>query len=101
MKMETVDVTAQRLLKLAFLSVKRIILMNWKVRKPGCFCLHQWLKDFVDLIMMERAAGFLQDLYSETDSGDDDPWILIQRYLNERQLPRNAFVNLNRNLLAI
>ncbi len=36
----------QQLLILAFLSVKRVILMIWKVRKPKCFCLNHWLKDF-------------------------------------------------------
>uniref|UniRef100_A0A667ZNP8 Reverse transcriptase domain-containing protein n=1 Tax=Myripristis murdjan TaxID=586833 RepID=A0A667ZNP8_9TELE len=52
----------QQLLTLAYLSVKRIILMNWKVRKPNCFCLNNWLKDFIELIMMERAASALQEL---------------------------------------
>ncbi len=54
--------------------------MNWKVRKPN-FCLNNWLKEFIELIMMERAASILQDLYRE---GLDGPWTLIKKYLSER-----------------
>ena len=28
---------------------KMIIPMNLKIRKPNCFCLDHWLKDFIDL----------------------------------------------------
>lgn len=50
----------QYLINLGFLSAKRIILMNWKVRKPNCFHIDGWVKDYMDLIAMEHAASFLQ-----------------------------------------
>ena len=55
----------QDLIGLAFLSVKRIILMNWKVRKPNCFDVDRWLEDFLDLVSMEQAALFLQEQVSD------------------------------------
>lgn len=75
----------QHLLTLAFLSVKRIILMNWKVRKLNCFCLHNWLKDFVELIMMKRAASTLQGLYTD---GLVEPWTLIREYIKKLHLTK-------------
>lgn len=57
----------------AFLSVKRIILTNWKVPKPNCF----WIKDLI----MEGVASELQDLYKD---GLDGPWTLIRKHISER-----------------
>ena len=72
----------QHLLSLAFLSVKRIILMNWKIRKLNCFCLDQWLKDFIDLIMMEQAAIPLLESYR--DKGLNILWSSVREYVEER-----------------
>ena len=55
----------QYMLDLAFLSVKRTILINWKVRKFNCFNIDCWLKDYLELISMEQAASVLQDLGSD------------------------------------
>merc|ERR1712131_19897 len=52
----------QYLLGLAFLSVKRLILLNWKVRKPNCFDMNIWMRDFLDLASMEQAATTLQEI---------------------------------------
>lgn len=53
----------QHLLSLTFLSVKRIILMNWKIRKPNCFC-RSLAKGFYrsdnDGASSHSAAGILQ-----------------------------------------
>uniref|UniRef100_A0A8C6S6I3 Reverse transcriptase domain-containing protein n=1 Tax=Neogobius melanostomus TaxID=47308 RepID=A0A8C6S6I3_9GOBI len=38
----TLSKTTQRIAALGFMSVKRIILKNWKVRKADCFDLHNW-----------------------------------------------------------
>ena len=35
------------------MSVKRIILKNWKLRKPNCFHIPNWVKDFINLLSME------------------------------------------------
>lgn len=43
----------QYLINVCFLSVKRIILLNWKVRKQT---------DLMDLFAMECAASFLNNL---------------------------------------
>lgn len=51
------DIT-QRISALAFLSVKRTILMNWKVQKPDCFDMN-WLRDFRELVSMARASSAL------------------------------------------
>jgi hypothetical protein len=63
----------QHIIALAFMSVKRIIMMNWKVQKPNCSNTDNWLKHFMDLLSMERATSFLNDL----DRGDEGLWILI------------------------
>ncbi|KAL7397330.1 hypothetical protein ABVT39_020256 [Epinephelus coioides] len=67
------------IIALAFMSVKRIILMNWKSHKPNCFNIDNWLKDFLNLLSMERAASTL----FEYDHGGDEPWIFIRSYLGE------------------
>ena len=50
--------------------------MNWKVQKPNSFNTDNWLKDFMDLLTMERATALLKDL----DCGDEGPCILIRLY---------------------
>ena len=74
-RVENIEST-QHIIALAFQSVKQIIMMNWKVQKPNCFNTDNWLKDFVDLLSMERATSFLIDL----DCGDEGPWIFIRPY---------------------
>ena len=69
----------QHLIALAFLSVKRTILINWKVRKPNCFSIDSWLKDYLDLIAMEDAALALKDL----GSGHTGALSLIMSILNK------------------
>lgn len=66
----------QRLITPAFLSVKRTILTNWKVPKPYCF----WLKDFIGL-NNGSVASELQDLYRD---GLDGPRTLIKKYISEK-----------------
>ncbi|KAF3852923.1 hypothetical protein F7725_006278, partial [Dissostichus mawsoni] len=46
---------ASKLIALACLSTKRLVLMNWKVRKPNCFNLNRWLEDFLNILSMEEA----------------------------------------------
>ena len=63
-RVENIESTVtQRIIALAFLSAKRIILINWKIRKPNCFSIENWLTDFLDLLSMERAASALNDLW--------------------------------------
>ena len=70
-RVENIESTVtQRIIALAFLSAKRIILINWKIRKPNCFSIDNWLKDFLDLLSMERAASALND----HDCGKEEPW---------------------------
>ncbi len=64
---------------LAFLSGKRIILMNWKQHKPNCFSMENWNKDFTDLLSMEQAALFLQDNIIPDEL--DGPWDFIRSCL--------------------
>ena len=66
----------QHIIALAFMSVKRIIMMNWKVQKPNCFNTDNWLKDFMDLLSKEHSTSFLNDL----ERGDEGPWIFIRLY---------------------
>lgn len=54
----------QRLVTLGFMSVKRIILKNWKIRKPECFYIQNWVKDFINLLSMESAIIYW-DPYGE------------------------------------
>ncbi len=75
--------TTQRLIALTCLSVKRIILMNWKICKLDCYSKHNWLKDFLDLLSMENAASTLTD----HDKGLDSPWTVITGHLNNRTIP--------------
>ena len=67
------------LLDLAFLSVKRTILINWRVRKSNCFNIDNWQKDFLDLVSMEQAASVLQDL------GNDHTDLLSQNMSSLRE----------------
>ena len=67
-RVENIEST-QHIIALAFQSVKQIIMMNWKVQKPNCFNTDNWLKDFMDLLSMERATSFLNDL----GRGDEGP----------------------------
>lgn len=56
-----------RIIALAFLSVKGIVMMNWKLHKANGFSIVSWLKVFMDLLWLERAASAL----IEYDHGDD------------------------------
>lgn len=47
----------QQFTALAFWSVKCIIVMNWKIRDPNCFSSDIWLKEFMDLLSMERGSA--------------------------------------------
>lgn len=47
--------------KLAFLSVERKILMNWKQCGPNCVHMENWCKDFTDLLSKEQVALTLQE----------------------------------------
>ena len=67
----------QRIIALAFLSVKRTILMNWKIRKPDCYNKYNWLKDFLDLLSMEKATSILKDNENEQFA----PWTAIREHL--------------------
>ena len=74
----------QYLLDLAFLSAKRLILMNWKVKKPNCFDIVNWQKDFLELVSMEQAASVLQDLGSDhTDSLSQIMSLLKENQIDE------------------
>ncbi len=55
----------QHLIDLAFLLVKRTILVNWKIRKPNCFDIDARLNNYLELVSMEQAASVLQDLGSD------------------------------------
>lgn len=63
---------------LACLSVKRLILLNWKERKPACFLRETWLGDYLDLLNMERAACLLKDF----DKGLSGHWDIVRRLLS-------------------
>ena len=69
----------QRLVALACLSAKRTIMLNWKILKPNCFSIVNWLRDFMDLLAMERAASILV----ESDQVEGDPWNHIKSYLKD------------------
>lgn len=51
----------QRITTLTFLSVKRTILINWKICIPDCYNKHNRLKDVLDLLWMESTASTLKD----------------------------------------
>ncbi len=70
----------QRIIALAFLSVKRTILMKWKIRKPDCYNKNTWLKDSLDLLSMEKATSILKDNENEQAA----PWTVMREYLNNR-----------------
>ncbi|KAF3836212.1 hypothetical protein F7725_028770 [Dissostichus mawsoni] len=53
--------TADRLWTLGCLATKRLVLLNWKERKPACFTRDSWLREYLDLLNMERAASLLGD----------------------------------------
>ena len=55
-----------KLVHLGFLSAKRIILMNWRTQKPSCFAIQAWLKDYLDLLSMERATNLFLDFERDT-----------------------------------
>lgn len=60
----------QKVTSLACLAVKRLILLNWKVRKPSCFLRERWIEDFMHLLSMERATFILSDI----DQGTCNLW---------------------------
>lgn len=49
--------TIQSTIVRAFLSAEQIILINWKKRKPYCFSMKDWHKDFMEFLSMEQAAS--------------------------------------------
>ena len=51
--------TAVQRWTLGCLATKRLILLNWKERKPACFTKESWLRDYKELLSMERAASLL------------------------------------------
>ncbi|KAI9523184.1 hypothetical protein NQZ68_030533 [Dissostichus eleginoides] len=52
---------ADRLWTLGRLATRRLVLLNWKERKPACFTRDSWLREYLDLLNMERAASLLGD----------------------------------------
>ncbi len=56
--------TTQCIVALAFLSVKRTTLMNWKIHKTYCYNKKNLLKDFLDLLLMESTASTILDYYN-------------------------------------
>lgn len=81
MRVENIQSTlSQQIIALAFLSVKQIILMNWKSPQPNCFNIDIWLKYFIDLLLMEQTATAL----SQYDHGGDGPWAFIRSYLENK-----------------
>ncbi|KAF3858942.1 hypothetical protein F7725_012143 [Dissostichus mawsoni] len=61
--------TADRLWTLGCLATKRLVLLNWKERKPACFTRDSWLREYLDLLNMERAASLLGDFEGRQDHG--------------------------------
>ena len=58
--------------------------MNWKVKKPNCFDIVNWQKDFLELVSMEQAASVLQDLGSDhTDSLSQIMSLLKENQIDE------------------
>lgn len=51
--------TIHYIVYLALMSVKRKILMNWKIRKLDCYNIDNWLAEFLDLISMESTTSAL------------------------------------------
>lgn len=68
--------SVHRLLDLGFLSAKRIILMNWRVRKSSCFALCRWNRDYLDLLSMERVTNLLLDF----DKGMQGHWDIARAF---------------------
>ena len=71
----------QRVVALACLSTKRMILMNWKVRKPSCFSRDRWLEEFLFLLSMERATSILEELDEDTS----ELWVSIRFFLGVQE----------------
>lgn len=70
--------TTQKLIALAFLTVKRMLLINWKVRKPNCFLLDKWVGEYLELVSMEQAASAL-DLSKEQSNIFDLVWSALKQ----------------------
>ena len=68
---------SHHIIALPFLSVKLILMMNWKISKPNCFNIDNWSKDLMDLLSLERATLVL----NEVDRGDEGPWIRLFKKL--------------------
>ncbi|KAF3848865.1 hypothetical protein F7725_015362 [Dissostichus mawsoni] len=47
--------SADRLWTLGCLATKRLVLLNWKERKPACFTRDSWLREYLDLLNMSAA----------------------------------------------
>lgn len=54
---------SKKIAVLGFMSVKRIILKNWKIRKTNCFDIYNWVKDFMNLLSMENVFSHLSGPY--------------------------------------
>ena len=73
---------ASKCIALACLSTKRLVLMNWKVRKPNCFNFNRWLEDFLNILSMEEAAFSLLYLVKP----DNRLWDKIRAFLDSNHL---------------
>lgn len=78
--MENIHARTTCIVTLAFLSVKKTILLNWKIHKPDSYLKHNRLKVFLDLLLIESAASTRKDY----DNGLGAPWTLIREYMNNR-----------------
>lgn len=66
-----------RLWSLGCLTTKRIILRNWKERKKDCFQKDSWVREYLDLLNMERAACLLKDF----DKRMEGHWDIVREHL--------------------
>ncbi len=81
LRLDNVCPAIYRLWHLCGLSVKRLILMNWKEWKKVCFSRDSWLGEFLDLLNIESAAKVLMDY----DKGLDGAWNLLREYLTQHK----------------
>lgn len=56
----------RKIIGLAFLIVKRMILCNWKIRKPNCFSIETWFSEFLHILGMEQVKQIKDIKESET-----------------------------------
>ena len=72
------NVGTQKIISLAYASTSRIILRNWKVRKPNCFSLDNWLSEFLEVVSMEGATSLL----SYTNRAEEELWTKIKSFID-------------------